>query len=837
MTQEEKLLEQYTTTKPTDRVKRLREYYLKNTERDELVHRIEIDLAIERAMKNSEGEPMELRRGKAFAAAAAAMPTEIFPEEPFVGWFSGSPDSMPLCAEQMGARLELELDHYKYISEEDKQIVRDEIIPYWKGSGDWQRHWFYQNYKGLPPATREMLYGDADQDLKKLPIITKTICGNMPYVDIGENPLKPEGLGLGLITDSMTRQHIGHCSFGYRKILKKGFLGVKRDAENRLSRIDRSRPADAAKVPFLEGVILAMDAAASVGQKFRQALEAAAKEETNAVRREELIQMAEVCARVPANPATTFREALQSVWFVHILNWYETPYTGAVSPGRIDQYLYPYYKSDMDAGRITKEKAQELLDCWLMRFSQSASSYLPLTSISHHVDIGGLDADGNDATNELSFMVLEGMFHTRLLEPNLCVLVHSKTPDDFLLKACQLCSMGYGYPAFLNNDLFVENFLRRGTLGGPSVPIELARTSCAIGCNEPHVTDYDSEFTQGSSIVLPKVLELALNDGYSWIHRKYMGPRTGKATLFKTFDQLRTAYLVQLNYMIEQCGIAIRNSERALADGYPTIYASALIEDCIEKGITREKGGARFNFGPTIAAIGATDTGDSLAAIKKCVYDDKSVSMSELMLALKLNFKGFRGVQRKLLDAPKFGNDLDYADEQVAWVLKTYCDAVVKQTNTRGGHLLPYQNALGYYALLGKMVWALPSGRPAFEPLADSASPERGKDVNGPTAVLNSMGKLDNAGMFFGQTLNMRLNKELFGTEEGIQKFAALVRTLVDLKIHHCQFNLVSSEVMRDAQQHPENHKELTVRVAGYMAYFTRLDHELQDTIIARTEH
>lgn len=213
---------------------------------------------------------------------------------------------------------------------------------------------------------------------------------------------------------------------------------------------------------------------------------------------------------------------------MHILNWYETPYTGAVSPGRIDQYLYPYYKSDMDAGRITKEKAQELLDCWLMRFSQSASSYLPLTSISHHVDIGGLDADGNDATNELSFMVLEGMFHTRLLEPNLCVLVHSKTPDDFLLKACQLCSMGYGYPAFLNNDLFVENFLRRGTLGGPSVPIELARTSCAIGCNEPHVTDYDSEFTQGSSIVLPKVLELALNDGYSWIHRNTWDPAREK---------------------------------------------------------------------------------------------------------------------------------------------------------------------------------------------------------------------------------------------------------------------------------------------------------------------
>ena len=821
----------------TERTKKLRSIYLKNTQRDDLVRRIETDLAIARTMKATEGEPMELRRGKAFAAATRAIPTDVFDEEPFVGWFAGSPEAMPICAEQLGARLELELDYYKYISDEDRRLVKEEIIPYWKGNGDWRRHWFYNNYATLSPTTREMLYGDPDPDLKKIDIITKSACGNMPHVDIGEDPMKPAGLGLGIITDSMTRQHIGHSSFGYRKVLKKGLLGVKKDAEERLSRIDWNDADDIKKVPFLKGIIIAMDGAATIGEKYAQSLKKSAEKENNKIRKIELLEMSKVCEQVPANPARSLREALQTVWFVHILNWFETPYTGAVSPGRIDQYLYPYYKADIDNGVITKADAQELLDCWLMRFSQSASSYVPMTSISHHIDIGGLKADGSDATNDFSYMVLEGMFHTRMLEPNLCVLVHSQTPDKFLLRACELCSMGYGYPAFLNNDLFVENFLGRGTLGGPTVPIELARTSSAIGCNEPHVTDYDSEFTQGSIIVLPKVLELTLSDGFSWIHQKYMGPRTGAAKLFKTFDELLQAYQIQLTYMIEQCGIAIRNSEIALAEGYPTMYASALIEDCIEKGIPREKGGARYNFGPTISAIGATDVGDSLAAIKKLVYDEKKISMEKLLLALKLNFKGFESIRKMLLKAPKFGNDDDYADNQVKWVLQNYREEVIKQKNSRGGHLLPYQNALGYYAIIGKMVWALPSGRKCFEPLADSASPERGMDVNGPTAVLNSISKLDNASMFFGQTLNMRLSKDVFGTEEGIHKIASMIRSLVDLKIHHCQFNLISTETLMAAQKHPEEYEELTVRVAGYMAYFVRLGKDVQDSIIARTEH
>ena len=831
------LIDKFITIQPTERMKRLREYYVQNSKRTDPVYTVYFDRAIARSMKETEGEPMVLRRAKAFAAAVEAFPVEIFPDEPFVGWIGGTPQAMPVGAEQLGARLEIELDHYKFMSDEDRKICREEIIPYWKGEGDWKRHWFYRNYEMLPPETRNALYGDPDPELKKIGIITRSKPPAMPRVELKEIPGVTDGLGRGFINDGMTRHHIGHSSFGYRKVLKKGFLGVKKDAEDRLARIDWADTEDQRKVPFLKGVVIAMDAAAKVGKKFAVGLRAAARREGDPGRKAELKKMAGICDRVPALPARTFHEALQSVWFTQILNWCETPITFAICPGKVDQYLYPYYEEDIREGRLTKEEAQELVDCWLMRFTQGVSPFIPQAGAAYHMDVGGLKEDGKDATNELSFRFLEGMIHTRMVEPNFGVLVHSKTPEDFLLKACQLCVLGTGHPMFLNNDVFVENFLARGTLGGPPVPIELARTSGAIGCNEPHVTDYDSEFNVGPFLLLPQMLELALADGWSRHHGKYMGVRTGDPRKFKTFADLQDAYLKQLAYFAHQCEISNKNSEIALAEGYPTVYISALIEDCIEKGRTREDGGARFNFGPCIATAGATDVGDSLAAIKKLVFEEKAIAMADLLNALEKNFEGYEPLRDELLKAPKFGNDDNTVDHLVAWVMDTYCKEVVKHENSRGGHLVPYQNPLVWYVRTGKLVGALPSGRKAWEPLSDGISPTRGVDVNGPTAVFNSVGKIDNVSIFFGQTLNMRLNKDVFANDVGVRRLANMIRTFVDLKIHHCQFNLVSSETLREAQRDPEEYQDLTVRVAGYVAYFTRLGKDVQDSIIARTEH
>ena len=827
-------LDKVIQTKPTVRVEQLRNKYLENNKRPHPNYNICSDRAIARVMRETEGEAMALRRAKAFAAVVNEMPVDIFPKEMFVGWIAGDSSSIAVCAEQRGRRLEYELDYFDTMSAEDKQELREHIIPYWKGDGNWKRHWFAQAYQLIPPEIRELLYGDPDPDCEKIGILTNSHLPSNPNVRL---PFQVEQLGRGILMDLMNRHHIGHSCFGYEKVLKKGFLGIKKDAEDRLARLDITDPEEIRKVPFLQGVIVAMDAAAGIGKRFAERAQAMSSLENDPARKADLEKLAEICEQVPAYPARTFHEALQSVWFTQIMNFWETPLILSVSPGKVDQYLYSYYQKDISEGRLTQEAAQELIDCWLMRFAQGVAPFIPHSGAAFHMDIGGLKADGSDATNELSFMFLEGMMHTRMVEPNMGVLVHSKTPDNFLIKACQLCSLGTGHPMFLNNDVFVENLLARGTLGGPPVPIELARTTGAIGCNEPHVANYESDFNVGAVFQMPAVLELVLRNGRSQIMDREVGLKTGDPRNFTTFEELQEAFVKQLRYLCQQCGITVRAFEIALADVYPTIYQSALIEDCIEKGISREAGGARFNFGPCIATIGATDVGDSLAVIKKLVFEEKKITMDQMLEALENNFEGYEDLRQMFLGVPKFGNDNDYVDRLVAWVMEVFCKESIKEKNTRGGYLLPYQNPLAGYIGHGRLMGALPSGRKAGDPLSDGISPTRGSDVNGPTAVLNSVGKIDNPSIFFGETLNMRLNAELFGTQEGVHRLASLIRTFIDLKIHHIQFNLVSSATMRAAQEKPEDYQDLMVRVAGYVAYFVKLTRSMQDSIIARTEH
>ena len=347
--------------------------------------------------------------------------------------------------------------------------------------------------------------------------------------------------------------------------------------------------------------------------------------------------------------------------------------------------------------------------------------FIPQAGAASHMDVGGLKEDGSDATNELSFMFVEGMIHTRMVEPNFGIMVHSKTPDDFLLKACQLCILGTGHPMFLNNDVFVENFLARGALGGPPVGLAMARTSGAIGCNEPHVANYDSEFNVGPFLLLPIVLEMVLADGWSRYHQKYMGLRTGDPRRFKTFAELQSAFLKQLAYFFAtQCEISNKNSEITLAQRYPTIYQSALIEDCIENGRTREEGGARFNFGPCIPTAGAVDVGDSLAAIKKLLFEEKKVTMGEILSSLDHNFAGYEALRRELLQAPKFGNDDDYVDEIVVWFMDAFRQGsrFSNIQNSRGGHLIPISESSGLVCENRKTGWGAPvwekGGRAAF---------------------------------------------------------------------------------------------------------------------------
>ena len=814
------LIENVLAVEPSARIERLRADYL----RPELIASIDREHIEVKVMKATEGEEMVLRKAKVFAAVVREMPVEIFEDELVVGWFDYEPHgiALPVKGEpSLDSRLDILTSRERNrvtITEGQQRVLREEIMPYWRGDG---KHLLRRNsalYDNPPlPEIRELMYFGGSE--------------------------RPNGI---INSSRMKAGHVGHTISNSQKVFDKGFLGIRKDAEDRLARLDRSDPEELKKAPFLNGVIIAMEAASEIGSRFAERARKLAETASNPDRKEELLSIAEVCDRVPAHPPRTFHEAIQTMWFIHILHWWETRDTAAVSPGRADQYLYPFYRRDVAEGRLTETGAQELIDAFLLRFSRyraaantDPSGYLgeALWGNTHHIDVGGYKPDGSDATNDLSYMFIEGMMHSRMQEPNFGILVHSQTPESLLIKACQLCALGTGHPMFLNNDAIITNMLSRGTLGGPPIALELAREASAFGCNEPTVPGKDSGFSVCISAPAIQAFELTLRNGIRKKYNRQEGPATGDPRSFETFEEFRDAFEKQVSFLVEKTSIAQNLIEPLFAEYDPTVFQSALIDDCIEKGICREAGGARFNFGPFSSLIGSADIGDSLAAVKKLVYEDKTVTWDELMDALDNNFEGREALRQKLLDVPKFGNDDDYADEQTAWVRHVYAQETIKHKNTRGGHRIPFEIPLGGYMSAGFRVGALPSGRLAGQPLADSCGPTAGNDLNGPTAIIKSVGKVNNAEIYGGQTLNLRLDPNIFKNEMGFKRMAGFIRTFIDLKLHHAQLNIVSSEVLKAAQEEPKDYRDLMVRVAGYVAQFVELPKNLQDTVIARTEH
>ena len=776
---EKSLRDRVLTIKPTPRVERMRQKYLDT--KNKVV--IDISRIQTQVMKETEGETMATRRAKIFAATVRGVPINIYPDELFVGWLFSEPRGCELGPGRAVA-MDEELDTLStreyvpfLISDEDKRELREEIIPYWK-----TQHF-------------------------------------------------PRGPAFAY-----------HYTAGYEKVLEKGLLGVKRDAEERLARLDLTEPEDVRKLRFLEGVIVALEAAAEIGERFAARARELAEEEEDGKRKAELLKIAEVCDRVPANPARTFYEALQSVWSLHMLLAWERGGMGGDGPGRADQYLYPYYAADIREGRITKEAAQELLDCWFMRYSQffhmfnaAEARWSGPHAPGHHIDVGSMNPDGTNGANELSYMFLEAMMHTPgMAEPTLGLLVHSKTPEDLLIKGCQLTSLGGGYPMFINQDLMVENLLTQygEPPDGPPISLELARQGCTIGCHEATIPNMTSGF-MGWGVGIVVALEFVLTNGVRRSDHEKIGLETGDPRQFKSFEEVREAYNKQVARMVRNVVIDQNTSHLAYQ---PTVFQSALVEDCIEKGMSMGQGGARYNV-DLIGFAGAVDAGDSLAAIKKLVFEEKRATMEQLCDALDRNFEGYDDIRKMCLEAPKFGNDDDYVDEQVAWVTHMVTQEVKKYKNLYGGHKATDQIPMYGYISAGLRVGALPSGRLAGEPLSDGVSPTQGSDVKGPTAVLKSVGKINNAEVSLGQTLNMKFDPAVFEKEEGFKRLADLIRVLVDQKVDHIQINVVSADTLRAAQREPDKYKDLTVKVAGYNAPFVELHKELQDSIIARTEH
>ncbi len=772
------MLDQVMTIKPTPRVNKLREAFL-SLKPTASIKRARIET---RVMKETAAAPMITRRAKVFAAVAKEMPVDIYPDELFVGCSSVRPRCTDITpgadygtAEQRAFGLGYRADTVSLnLTDAEQKELEEELNPYWKGLG------------------------------------------------------MPSRLN-----------HYGHNVHNWVKVLDKGFLGIKKDAEDKLARLDLTNPEDLKKVPFLEGVAEVMQACAEIGKRYADKTREMAKKEKDGKRKAELLKIAETCDWVPANPARTLYEAIQSFYFAWEMLLWET--WGSV--GRIDQYLLPYYERDIKDGRLTREQAQELIDCFVIKLNQGQG-----LQTTNTIGVGGLKANGSDATNELTYMFIEAMMHTRLTNW-FAVMVHSKTPDKLLIKACELCSIGGGHPQFLNVDVGVAQMLARGNMGGPMVTLEDARNAANVGCLELVVPGKDSGYLYTATHNLALAMELVLTNGvrrydqakttsaFLPTRQYFRGVETGDPRKFTSFEQVREAFRQQVVAMRKRTQIDGIVYEKRVIDFYPTVYESALIEDCIEKGICREEGGAHYNFNTGGTEVGSSDAADSLAAIKKLVFDEKKITMSQLCDALDANFAGYDDIRKMCLDAPKFGNDNDYVDEQKAWIIHQWASEFMKLTNMRGGHGCPGGSSMTAFITGGKVVGALPSGRVEGEPLAPAGSPCIGKDRNGVTSVLKSMGKVDGIEVLGGLSLTSRIDPAVFRTRDGVKRMADMMRTFVDQKIFHVQFNVVSSDTLKAAQKEPEKYRDLMVKVAGWNAYFTQLHKEVQDSIIARTEH
>jgi len=766
------LLDRVLATRPTPRVERLRQAFLEI----QPSHSIERARIEARVMKETEGEPLIIRRAEVMAAVLREMPIAIYPDELIVGQTS----VRPCCSN---------------------------VVP---GAFD--------------PTKKVRVFSE---------YVDRSAANGLSDDDIGEltEDLTPYWKQLGRIGRN---GHYGHNIHDMHKVVKKGFLGIKKEAEDRIARLDMTDPRDIRKAPFLKGVVTVMEAAAEYGQRYAALARELAEEEKDANRKAELLRLAEVCDRVPAHPARSFHEALQSYHFAWLMLTLELYRDIAFALGRMDQYLYPYLQRDLEEGRITRELAQELLDCYIVKLNYTGSK---LRSTSGSVGIGGFRADGNDATNALSYMFLESIMHVRLADPWFAVFVHGKSPEEFLIKAAQLCSLGTGHPQFLNSDVGVAQMLARGNLGGAPVSLEDARMASNVGCLELVVPGKDSGYLYTAMHNLALAVELALNNGVSRVTGNAIGAETGNSRHFETFEDLQEAVRKQIEFMrinTQKRGIEY---EQALIETYPTVYESSIIEDCIEKGLCREEGGARYNHNTGGTEVGSSDAADSLAAIKKLVFDEKKITLAELLDALDHDFVGHERTRKLCLESPKFGNDIDLVDEQKAWIEHQWATEFMKLTNLRGGHGCPGGSSETSYIPMGKIVGALPSGRLSGEPLAPAASPCAGKDVNGLTSVLKSMGKVDGTEILAGLSLSGRIDPGVFKSEEGHKRLADLIRVFVDQKVFHLQINVVDSETLRAAQTEPENYRDLMVKVAGHNAYFTALTKEMQDSIIARTEH
>lgn len=775
----------------TDRIKRLKEKMLSEPR----YASIEQAKIITDTYKRNENKPRIIQRALALKAAMEQLEIRVEPEELIVGNRTAGvrygvvfPESGSTWVDREFETLPTRPQDKFLVREEDITYFRDIIKPYWEG-------------KSLEDVLRQR-YG------KEIDKIDKVVKINQK--DHAQGHICPD------------------CAMW----LKKGPSQLMADAD------DRARLSSGSKRDFYQSVSIVMQGAKNFMERYSRLLIETAGKEPGQANKDNMIKVARICHKLSEQPPETFHEAIQSLWFLFVILHMESN-ASSFSPGRMDEYLWEFYANDRKKGILGEQEALEIIECLWLKFNEivymrnaNSAKFFAGFPIGFNIAIGGQDKEGNDFVNDLSFLLLKAQEHLGLPQPNLSVRLHEHTGDEFLKQAIRVVARGSGMPQFFNDKAVIPAMEELG------IDERDARDYAIVGCVELTTQGNNLGWSDAAMFNLNKVLELTLTGGKCLLTGEQLAPDYGNLTEYATFEDLEAVFKRYLDEYMEQMVRACEEVEKAHIDLLPSPFLSSVISDCMVKGMDVTAGGAHYNLSG-IQMIQIANLADSMAALKKLVFEDKKIGKRELLEALQKNFDGQEVMRTMLLNkCPKYGNDVDWVDALgVKWA-EYFRKRLGGYTNYRGGKYHTGMYTVSAHVPMGEKVGASPDGRRAGEPLADGGmSPVYGRDVAGPTAVLKSVSKLDKNLTTNGGLLNMKFLPEFFQTDQGIDKFAKFLRAFVDLEIPHIQFNVVRKEDLLAAKKNPEQYRSLTVRVAGYTAYFTELADELQDEIIARTSY
>ena len=777
--------------KPTSRILSLRNKTLSSPR----YLSIEQAKIITRIYQENESLPVNIKRAKALAASLLAMPIAIDPEELIVG--NRTPDIRAgVVFPEAGINwLVKEIDTLNKrpqdpfnVRYEDDVYFREVIEPFWRG-----RTLEDDIYKQ---------YGSEISEIEKVVKINQ-------------------------------KDHAqGHICPKVEDWLRFGPSGLLKRAEEKLEHAAESQ------ISFYNSVCIVLEAACIFISRYKKLASDMAKSQTDEALKSNLKEISNYCNKLSENPPESFREALQSVWFLFVILQMESN-ASSFSPGRLDQYLYPYYKEDIKSGRLDNKKAIELLDALFIKFNQivymrnaHSAKYFAGFPIGFNVTIGGQTKEGTDSTNELTYLILKTQDHIRLPQPNLTARLHKNSPDEFISECSRVIGLGNGMPQIVNDENIVPALETIGIDEKDCLDYAL------VGCVELSTQGNYLGWSDAAMFNLVKVLELTLNDGKCMISGSQIGLKTGSFYDFNDYSALKSAFRKQIDFFINKMILACNVVEKCHQLHLPSAFLSSVVDDCLEIGKDVTVGGAKYNLSG-IQAIQAANIADSLAVIKKLVFEDKTITKEAFLDALLTNFEGNEQLRQYCINRiPKYGNDIAWVDELGAeWVIY-FAEKLRHYWNYRGGGFHMGLYTVSAHVPMGQNVGATPDGRLACAPLADGGmSPMYGRDIQGPTAVLNSVSRLHSNLATNGSLLNMKFLPSLFENTVDREKFTSLLKSFVDLPINHVQFNVVTADELIKAKADPESYRGLTIRVAGYTAYFTELADDLQDEIIKRTTH